>query len=230
MLAAVASCAPFAAAGGDAAAWLYKGRDRCPAVVDVVVLDGHNPGKRDGVRVHQPQLPPAEIRWRSGIPVIGPADTLMGLAASLDIDELEAVWALMVRNRVTSAQALREAVRDSPPRPGIAKLREIGQAQVTRSPPERELLRLIRLAELALPQTNVKVGGKEVDMWWPEQRLIVEVDAFGTHGSAEVFERDRWTDTDFDLSGIGVRRFTRRQIQGRPYAVIARLAAALAIR
>lgn len=230
VFASVASCAPFAAAGGEAAAWLYAARDRCPAVIEVVMLDGRNPGARDGVRIRRPQPPPAEVRWRSGIPLTLPQDTLLDLAGTLDPDELETVWALMVRNRAVSDRALREAIRGARQRAGIGKLRAIGTAALTRSPLERELLRLVRLAELPTPETNVQLGAKEVDLWWPAQRLVVEVDAFGTHGSSEAFERDRWTDTEFDMAGIAVRRFTRRQIQKRPYAVIARLSAALAVR
>ncbi len=228
--AAVASCVPAAAAGGSTAAWLLGGIDRFPAELEVVMLTGRNPGGRAGVRIHRPRIALTEVRWIAGIPVTSPAETLLTLAAESDVDELEAIWALFVRKRVASRGALRTAVERSPPRPGIAKLRSLAAPQLTRSPPERELLRLIRLAALPQPETNVQVGGKEVDMWWPEQRLVVEVDAYGTHGSVEAFERDRWTDTDFDMVGIAVRRFTRRQIQGLPYAVVARLAALLAQR
>ena len=59
---------------------------------------------------------------------------------------------------------------------------------------------------------------------------MVEVDAFGTHGSATDFERDRWTDAAMAVDAIAVCRFTRRQIEERPYAVIARLAGVLAVR
>jgi very-short-patch-repair endonuclease len=45
-------------------------------------------------------------------------------------------------------------------------------------------LALVRKAELALPETNIRLGRHEVDFLWREQRLIVEVDGFHFHSSA----------------------------------------------
>jgi hypothetical protein len=42
-------------------------------------------------------------------------------------------------------------------------------------------LALVHKAELALPETNIRLGRYEVDFLWTEQRLIVEVDGFHFH-------------------------------------------------
>ena len=60
--------------------------------------------------------------------------------------------------------------------------------------------------------------------------MAVEVDAFGTHGAPASFEHDRDVDSRLEASGITVLRFTRRFIERRPIAVIARLAAVMAQR
>ena len=88
---------------------------------------------------------------------------------------------------------------------------------------------LVRQAGLPEPEANVVVHGKELDLWWPQARVAVEVDAFGTHGSPSSFESDRLVDTDFKAGGIEVLRFTGRRIRTRPHEVVARLAAVLAL-
>jgi hypothetical protein len=47
------------------------------------------------------------------------------------------------------------------------------------------LVRLLRAAGLPAPQTNVRVGGYEVDFYWPRARLVVELDGWAYHSSRE---------------------------------------------
>jgi very-short-patch-repair endonuclease len=68
-----------------------------------------------------------------------------------------------------------------------------------------------------------------VDFLWPEQRLIVETDGFGAHGTRRAFERDRQRDARLQAAGYRVLRFTWRQLLDEPEVVAARLAAALAL-
>jgi len=148
-------------------------------------------------------------------------------------DELEAAWALAVSRRLVNEDRLRQAVETSPRRSGLARLREVaGRDSVpplSRSSNERLMYSLVRQAGLPEPEANVVVHGKELDLWWPQARVAVEVDAFGTHGSPSSFENDRLVDTDFKAGGIEVLRFTGRRIRTRPHEVVARLAAVLAL-
>lgn len=234
ILAAVLSCSPGSAAGHATAAWLWGMIDRLVSSVHVVMVDGSNPGNREGVRIHRPaELAPRELRWRQGIPLTSPADTLLDLAAAVAPDELEAAWALAVSRRLVDEDRLRQAVETSPRRSGLARLREVaGRDSVpplSRSSNERLMYSLVRQAGLPEPEANVVVHGKELDLWWPQARVAVEVDAFGTHGSPSSFENDRLVDTDFKAGGIEVLRFTGRRIRTRPHEVVARLAAVLAL-
>lgn len=235
ILAAVMSCSPRAVAGGPTAAWLWGLLEGAPAEIHVTMLDRRNPGARKGVRIHRPRAhPPRETRWRDGIPLTAPEDTLLALAGVYAHDELEAATALALSKRLTTGRRLRSAVDAAPPLTGIATLRRVvasgDSPALTRSANERAMHRLVLQAELPPAQANVVVGGKEVDLYWPEARLAVEVDAWGTHGDTESFERDRHVDTDLKASGIEVVRFTSRRIRTRPHAVVARLAAVLALR
>ncbi len=89
------------------------------------------------------------------------------------------------------------------------------------------MLELIRAARLPAPRTNAHVNGYEVDLLWPEQRLIVEVDGFAFHSTRKAFERDRARDAQLQAAGYRVLRITWRQIQDEPEALIATLAVSL---
>jgi very-short-patch-repair endonuclease len=100
---------------------------------------------------------------------------------------------------------------------------------MTRSKMERELRALIKRAGLPAPQSNAKVAGYEVDLYWPEYRLVVEFDGWNTHSSRTAFESDRLKDTALMLAGERVMRVTGRQLERRPHELVARLAAAISI-
>jgi very-short-patch-repair endonuclease len=90
------------------------------------------------------------------------------------------------------------------------------------------LLELIRAAKLEEPETGAYVLGYRVDFLWREQRLVVEVDAYGTHGSPAAFERDRRRDARIQTeAGFTVIRITREQIVERPFEVVAILTRAV---
>jgi very-short-patch-repair endonuclease len=99
--------------------------------------------------------------------------------------------------------------------------------QLTRSEAERRFLDLIERARLPRPRTNVRIGRYEVDLLWPEQRLIVEVDGYAFHSTRAAFERDRARDAELIAAGYHVIRVTWRQLVEEPEATVALLAAAL---
>ena len=106
--------------------------------------------------------------------------------------------------------------------------RDEGGTEMTRSEAERRLLDLIRRAGLPRPHTNVKVRGHEVDIYWPEHRLVVEFDGWAYHSTRAAFERDRERDAALQLAGERVIRVTHRQLTRRPEALVARFATGLA--
>lgn len=232
ILAAVMACAPPGAVASHlTAAWLWGLLERWPGVIHLTALGGRNPGVLDGVRTHRPRNPPERIRWRNGIPLTRPADTLLDVASVLDVDELEALVAKAIRGGLVGRGALREAIAAAGPRAGIAKLREAARdPKLTRSGNERLLVALLRSAELTGFDTNVVLEGKEVDAYWPEAKLAIEVDAYATHGDEDSYEDDHLLDADFEAAGIKLLRFTGRRIRTRPHAVTARIAAPLALR
>ena len=97
-----------------------------------------------------------------------------------------------------------------------------------RSEAERRLLELIRAAGLPEPKTNVRVAGHEVDVFWPDLRLAVEVDGYAFHSTRAAFERDRRRDAALRVHGIEVIRVSWTQITDEPVALAALLARATA--
>lgn len=93
----------------------------------------------------------------------------------------------------------------------------------TRSEAEARLLDLIRKARMPAPETNVRIGGYEVDFLWRDTKLVVEVDGFAYHSTREAFERDRRKDADLQALGLRTARVTYRQIAAEPEATIAHL-------
>jgi len=232
VLAAVMTRTPAVAAGGLSAGWLNGMLEREPVSVDITVLDGRNRGLLEGVRIHRPRLLlPHRVFWRRGIPVISALDTLFELASMLDGKQLETVCALSLHKGLVSRSVLAARLRDSPRRTGLAALRAAAaDPHLTRSHHERRLRELVRLAELPHPETNVVVHGKELDLYWPEAGLGIEVDAYGTHGGTAAFEDDRKVDADLAAADLDIRRFTGTRIQRHPFAVIARLTALLTLK
>ena len=68
---------------------------------------------------------------------------------------------------------------------------------------------LIRAAALPEPRLQAHVLDYRLDFLWPELRLALEIDAYGTHGSRARFESDRWRDARLLAeAGIIVLRVT----------------------
>jgi hypothetical protein len=90
---------------------------------------------------------------------------------------------------------------------------------------EERFLGLCRAASLPTPEVNADLllddgSPIKVDFLWRRERLAVETDAFGTHGTRQPFERDRIRDQLLRRAGYDPVRFTRRQILKDPDRVV----------
>jgi len=229
-MAAVLACGPGAVLSHLAAAALWELYEPRPGDDVDVTLAGRRIGRRRGIRVHHAAT--ADATSRHAIPVTTPERTLLDLAAALPARELErAVEEAQIR-RLTSHARLAAALRLHAGRPGTPALRAALRTEpaLTRSEAERRALELIRAAQLPAPEANARLLGHEVDLLWPAHRLVVEVDGHRYHGTRGAFERDRERDARLQAQGYRVMRVTWRQLRREREAVVARLAAALALR
>jgi very-short-patch-repair endonuclease len=216
-----------------AALWrLYPPRLQAP--VDIVVA--RDSGRRPGIRVHRSaRLDGCDVRIHHGLPVTSPARTLLDIAGVLTEDELEqALDDALSQNLVRPAQIRDVLTRLSAGRAGARRLARLldsrtrGRPALTRSRAERILRELTRKAQLPPAELNAPLHGFRVDALWREHRLVVEVDGYEFHARRANFERDHRRDAILEAQGWTVIRITARQLEDEPYAVVARLAAALA--
>jgi very-short-patch-repair endonuclease len=201
------------------------------SVVDVT--SPREPPTHRGVRGHRTTLLRRDdVTLIDGIPVTSVARTFVDAGAQVGSVGLERMWRRADELRVLDPRALLAQLGAS--RPGVAAASrertaaDEGQlAGFTRSDLEMLFLRIVRTARLPTPVTNVQIeidGGRpEVDALWPDQRVVVELDGWGTHGNRRGFERDRRRDAELSRLGYRTLRFTWRRVVGDPVGVASTL-------
>jgi len=232
-MAAVLACGAGAYVGHASAAFLH-GLPPHPAKPDpvTVAVVGRDLRRPDIDIRRTTTLAEDEATEVEGIPVTTPARTILDLAAALPSAELAALIAEAYAQGLTSAGQLRSLIARHRGRPGTAALREMLARErgpkITDSEAERRFLTLVRAAGLPEPRAGVRMHGYRVDFLWPGERLVVEVDGYRFHSSGARFRSDRRRDQDLIAHGLTVMRVAWSHIVDEPYALIARLAAALA--
>ncbi len=217
LLAATLACGRQGIVADWSAAVVWRVREGSDGEPVHILLVGGGGRSRPGIRVRRVRrLDPDERTCVDGIPVTTPARTLLDLAAVAGAGELERAVARAERERLVSRDQLRAMLLRGAGRPGAPALRALlsqaGGPALTRSEAEALFLKLIREASLPLPETNVVVGGYELDFLWRKQRIAVEVDGYRYHGTRRRFEADRRRATRLAALGIQVIPVTYRQI------------------
>jgi very-short-patch-repair endonuclease len=234
-----AEMAALLACGGDAhvshicAAGLHGMSEADAGAIDVTVPPVRRRRIR-GVRVHRSMLAADEVTVVAGIAVTTPARTLLDLAGCVPLRDAEQTLARAERMQLVTRDEVRALVRRHPLSRGARVLRRWlapdASLAFTRSKAEEELLGLVRAAMLPHPQLNTRVAGYEVDVLWPSEKVIVEVDGYAYHRSRRSFVVDRRRDTELAVAGYTVVRFTWADVTQRREATLARIVQVLARR
>ena len=189
--------------------------------------------ERKTIAVHRAALPPTDRKLHLGLPITTPARTALDCAESLPIDQAaKVVRELRVRGLVTEAQ-LRDQIARSPGRRGIKPLLRIldgRQGEPTQSWAEDRIVSLIAQTDLPQPIVNEDHKSGKRDLRWPEHKLIVELDAFSTHGDPSTFESDRARDNRIAIDDYETRRFTRLAVKHDSLRVLTTIAYRLGAR
>jgi very-short-patch-repair endonuclease len=196
------------------------------------VLTTHKKRPQAGIATHCTlHLDPIDVRLRHGLPVTSPARTLVDNGELTDRELERALDEALVQNIVRLNQ-IAEALDRLPGRLHAARLRQLIEqrqhATLTRSQLEELFLELLRQAGLPLPLVNARVHGFEVDFYWPEQRVVFELDGYRFHSTKSAFENDHRKDATLKQAGIDVNRLTWRQVNGERFATVALVAQRLA--
>jgi len=182
--------------------------------------------------IHRSIVPPRDTAGRDGILCTSAARTVFDLAVLARPEEVERVMIAADSLRILNRPRLQELIDGSPGRRGVRTLRDLLSADAirVRSEAEIEMLSVCRLAGVPEPIVNGVVAGIEVDLNWPDLRLVAEVDGWRFHGGRERANADRDRDQRLLVAGWQVVRFTRDQIAADPAGSAHRLAEIAAIR
>jgi very-short-patch-repair endonuclease len=180
--------------------------------------------QRKGIRVHSVRdLPPDHTTVVDRIPVTTVARTLADLAATLDTPALMRAIEAAERRKLLDVPSVLAvgAGREGAPRLAALLQRETPH---TRSDFEAALVAICDDYAIPRPVTSAQVHGYEVDAYWPDRKLAVELDSWEFHGTRQAFEVDRERDADLHAHGITTLRFTYTQVMTRRRWVAQRVA------
>ena len=172
-----------------------------PAVLHVSLTRGDR-RSRPGLVVHH-GLEPEDVTHIAGIPVTTTLRTLEDLN-----------W---------PERIVREALAR-----GLVRPEDVPGGGGTNEFEER-FRELTRRAGLPQPRAQYRLGPYRLDFAWPELKVAVETDGWGTHGRRQGFEDDRAKDASLLAQGWRVLRVTYRRLRQKPTLVAAQLAAVLAL-
>lgn len=224
-MAAVLACGPGAVLSHRSAAALWGLREDKRTVIDVTA-----PNRRgripQGISAHRDGSVSAGDRTVvDGIPCTTVARTVLDFAAAAPIWELRKTVSEAEVLRILNHHAVRELIKRSRGRRGVARLRMLmdeihPQAKRTRSEMEIMFLEMCRRAWLPQPEVNVilDVGGRRVrpDFLWRDAGLIMEADGRRFHDTDSAFQSDREREQRLQLAGWRVSRCTWEQIEREP--------------
>jgi very-short-patch-repair endonuclease len=180
---------------------------------------------RKTIRAHAARLHRRDRTIHDRIPITSVARTILDLAAQLSKDQLTYLVEEADRKQRLDLRKLGSAMARRPHAAGTRRLNEVlaayrGPAD-TRSRLERDFRKLIAKAGLPEPQFNVLVAGLTVDAYWPQWKLVVELDGEPYHANPSKFETDRIRDATLQKVDLRVLRVTGDRLDNTPGAVLA---------
>jgi very-short-patch-repair endonuclease len=201
-------------------------------VVDVTAPTGwQGVHRRERIWIHRGRLHPEDRTVRAGIPVTTVARTLFDLAEFVDLNRLESAWEEADRLNLLRLSAVEGVCERGYGRRALRPIRgllaEARASTITRSPLEDEFAAFCRTHRLPTPVFNTTVLGYEVDVLWPHQRLIVELDGFAFHRHHAAFQRDRARDAALQVAGYRAIRLTHHRLHNEATTVLQELRALL---
>ena len=182
-----------------------------------VTVSGRGARRLSGVVVHRVRrLDPADVTRVGGLPVTTVPRTLLDLAETESFDRLRKIAEEAERRELLDLAAIGACMKRNPGRRGLALLdrllREYLPVDGANEGIEREFQRFVAEYGFPQPQCNVLVGGLLVDFYWPEAKLVVELDSRGFHSHWSATERDHERDAKLMRLDIHTLRVTSRRL------------------
>jgi hypothetical protein len=225
--AAVLACGARAALSHGSAMTLWGFWKRWDEPFEVTLAVDRRP---NGIRTHRcSTLRRRDVAIRQGIRVTGPARTVLDCAPRIRPKSLTRTINDARRAKLLTLEDLADVVARNPSHAGTPLLRpELENPHnPTRSGGEDDFPGFCQRYGLPAPVMNTVLHGFEVDAYFPEQRLIVELDGWPYHRDRSAFESDRDRDATMLMHGIPTVRITYDRIDEDPDREAARLLAIL---
>jgi hypothetical protein len=220
---ALLACGPAAVLSHRSAASLWAFYSDWKFPFEVTTREDRRPS---GVRVHLSRtLVRHDVRRQLGVRTTSPARTVFDMAPRLSDRQLRRQVDDGRNRRYVRIGELLDLATRLPHAPGADRITELltGGHNPTRSELEARFVEVCVLADMPIPLLNVIVGGVEVDAYFPEQRLIVELDSYAWHSGRRVFESDRKRDREHLRAGMPTIRFTWESMTFDPHGEAALL-------
>lgn len=191
--------------------------------------------RRKGIVSHEALIASDEWEVVDGIPVTAPFRTIFDLAAVVGERELERAWHEALARELRAKVSLPMLLERYPGRRGARRLRALLESKepetITRNDFEEAFLALIDAHGLPRPRMNADLALRgrffEIDCLWERERVALELDSRGIHGTPKKFESDRQRDRILVAEGWRTMRVTWRQLRDEPEAIMADLRLAL---
>lgn len=153
--------------------------------------------RRPGIKIHRSRT----LTWRDrtrhlGVPVTTRARTVLDIAPRLTDRRLTRLVNDARHAGHLHLDTLADVLNRNANHPGAKRLRRFVEdpRNPTRSPLEDDFIAFAKRYGLPMPVTNTHLFGYEIDVLYPEERVIVEVDGYGFHSDRATFRSDRKRD------------------------------------
>ncbi len=195
-----------------------------PAAERVDVTCSGKRVRRDGIVGRRSDLREDEWVVEDGIPVTSVFRTIFDLAAVASRREVERALHEAEVRQLTDRVSLPMLLGRYPGRRGTRVLRDLlgsdAPMGITRNEFEEAFLALVDACGLPRPRMNAPLALRgrfiEVDALWQHERLAVELDSRGVHGTKKHFETDRQRDRILVAEGYRTMRVTWWQLRDEP--------------
>jgi hypothetical protein len=226
---ALLACGSRAVLSHGSAATLYGIYRRWDTPFEVTV-----PAKRSpkGVSTHRAKLTRADTAVERGLRTTRPARTLLDMTPRLTDRQLKRAFNKLRLDHGLTTDQLKDLLERFPRHHGARRLRPLAciRTGATRSRLERKFFAFCNRYGLPEPLLNVEINGVEVDAYFPDHRLIVEVDGYDVHTGPASFETDRDRDASMLALGLATVRITEERMDNAPDAEAVRFRRILAQR
>jgi very-short-patch-repair endonuclease len=175
--------------------------------------------------VHRSSLPVDEIVRVRGIPVTSVPRTMFDLAGMLADRDVERAWNEMEVRERRGRLSIPKLLERYPGRRGSLVLARLAERKtlpvgITRNDFEEAFLGFVDAHALPRPRMNAHIALRgrfyEIDCFWEEMRVAIELDGGGAHRTEGAFEKDRERDRILTAERYTTSRVTWHHLHDTP--------------